>query len=267
MGLRKFKDQLQRTIEFHFPPKRIISLVPSQTELLFSLGLDEEIVGITKFCIHPADQFKRKAKVGGTKVLKLDAIRSLKPDLIIGNKEENERGQIEQLMQEFPVWMSDVNDVGDAMQMIKEVGAVTGKETAANSLVEDIQLEFATLRQLRSPKLKAVYLIWKDPYMVAGAYTFIDDVISRAGWENAISAARYPVITKEELCKIGPDLVLLSSEPYPFADKHIEEFRAICPGSHIRIVDGEMFSWYGSRLLHTPEYLYSLKQQFDTVKS
>lgn len=113
MSTRQFTDQMGRVVSINYPPRRILSLVPSQTELLFDLGLDREIVGITKFCIHPEDKFRTTAKVGGTKKLNLKKIRELKPDLIIGNKEENERDQIEELIGEFPVWMSDINVLKD----------------------------------------------------------------------------------------------------------------------------------------------------------
>ncbi len=267
MALRQFTDQLNRTIEISFPPKRIISLVPSQTELLFTLGLDDEVVGITKFCIHPLEKFKAKPKIGGTKQLNIEAIRKLSPDLIIGNKEENEKEQIEQLMQEFPVWMSDINGLEDALQMIVAIGSLTGKSQPAKTISNNIRTGFEELQKKPANKLKVAYLIWKNPFMIAGKGTFINEMIERTGWENAIGLSRYPEINEQQLNESKPDLILLSSEPYPFTEKHIDEFRAICPKSHIKIIDGELFCWYGSRLMQTPEYLYSLKQQFDTLKT
>lgn len=257
-----FKDHLSRTVSVPFPPQRIISLVPSQTELLFDLGLDEEIVGITKFCIHPADRFKIKTKIGGTKKLNLELIRSLKPDLIIGNKEENDQQQVEALMQDFPVWMSDISNLEEALKMMESVGEITGKADRAiemTSLIRERFKELARFNQDRS--LRIAYMIWKDPLMAAGRETFINDVLERAGWLNAVEKSRYPELSPSELEACSPDLVFLSSEPYPFKEKHLGEFREICPGAKVQIVDGEMFSWYGSRLLSVPAYLQTLSAQ------
>lgn len=260
--MQAFTDQLHRDVLFPFPPKRIISLVPSQTELLFDLGLKDQIVGVTKFCIHPAAGCKLKAKIGGTKKLNTGMIRELQPDLIIGNKEENDQEQIEELMREFPVWMSDILNLDDALNMIRQLGLVTGKEEKARQIAEQINAGFLQLEaQNQDEKRRIAYLIWKDPYMLAGKNTFINDIIERAGWTNAITAERYPELGEEELRSAKPDWIFLSSEPFPFREKHLAEFRTICPAAKIMIVDGEMFSWYGSRLLLTPSYLQTLSAE------
>ncbi|HYK75838.1 MAG TPA: helical backbone metal receptor [Daejeonella sp.] len=260
MQKRTFIDQLNRQVSVCWPPRRIISLVPSQTELLFELGLDEEVIGVTKFCIHPQEKFKTKTKIGGTKKLDMDLIRRLQPDLIIGNKEENEQQQIEQLMQEFPVWMSDIHHLTDALKMIDQLGVLVGKEQTALDLVNQIEKGFVDLSAIQNfeKPLRVVYLIWKNPYMVAAKNTFIDDVIQKAGWKNAFDSKRYPELSAADIQASEPDLILLSSEPYPFKEKHIEEFESICPKAKVMVVDGEMFSWYGSRLLFTPGYLKTL---------
>jgi ABC-type Fe3+-hydroxamate transport system substrate-binding protein len=262
MQHRLFKDQLNRTVSIPNPPLRIISLVPSQTELLFDLGLDEEIVGITRFCIHPAGRCKVKTKVGGTKKLNLDLIRSLKPDLIIGNKEENDQRQIEALMQDFPVWMSDIANLEEALTMMEGVGAITGKAVKAGEMTSLIRERFRKLADLNHDHPQRIaYMIWKDPMMAAGGDTFINDVLERAGWINAVEKSRYPELSSSELKAYSPDLIFLSSEPYPFKERHLAEFREICPDAQVRIVDGEMFSWYGSRLLRVPSYLQTLSAQ------
>src|SRR6476659_6894392 len=177
MQKRMFTDQLRRNIAVNFPPQRIISLVPSQTELLFDLGLDLEIIGITKFCIHPKDKFKSSTKIGGTKKLNLKKIMELQPDLIIGNKEENQKEDIEFLMQHFPVWMSDIVNLNDALEMIKSVGDLVDRADKANEFAKSISDDFTQLKhdvRLSAPK-KALYFIWKDPYMLAGKSTFIDE--------------------------------------------------------------------------------------------
>lgn len=259
MQKRTFTDQMGRQISIPYPPQRIISLVPSQTELLFDLGLDMEIIGITKFCIHPREKFKRSTKIGGTKMLDLLKIRELKPDLIIGNKEENDRTQIEHLMKEFPVWMSDIQVLPEAVDMIKQIGELTGRSEKANVISDDINKQFLNLNK-KQKLVRTAYFIWKDPYMLAGKQTFIDDMLNRAGYENVISDNRYPVINADKLKDLKPELIFLSSEPYPFKDEHVKEVQSICPDARVAIVDGEMFSWYGSRLLLSPAYLRTLRQ-------
>jgi len=257
MAKRSFVDQMQRTVEINFPPKRIVSIVPSQTELLFDLGLSEEIVGITKFCIHPNEQFKQKTKVGGTKTLDFQKIAALQPDLIIGNKEENTRNEIEQLMQQYPVWMSDINDLSNSLNMISMLAELTDKIEAGKQLTDNIQQAFNKL--VPSHDSTVAYFIWKNPYMVAGSDTFIHHILEKAGFRNVFKdLKRYPEITSIQLAEAAPDLIFLSSEPYPFKEKHIEEFTTISPKSIVKVVDGELFSWYGSRIQYTPEYLRKL---------
>lgn len=261
--MRVVTDQMQRTIEVPDVPKRIVSLVPSQTELLYALGLDEEVVGQTLFCIHPADKHQSKPRVGGTKKLKLDKIRELQPDLIIGNKEENERSQIEELEKEFPVWMSDIQQLSDALDMIKRVGDVTGKAAQALHISAAIQEQFQQLKLAVHP-LHVLYLIWRNPFMAAANDTFIGSMISAAGWENVLPAHRYnryPQLTPADIAALDPDVIFLSSEPYPFKEEHVQELKMICPGARLLLVDGELFSWYGNRLLHSVDYLKELNRQ------
>ena len=255
----KHVDQLGRLVEINAQPKRIISLVPSQSELLCYLGLSEQLVGITKFCVHPRDMFKSTEKIGGTKQLKLDKIRALNPDLIIGNKEENERNQIETLAKEFPVWLSDIQTLEEALQMISSIGNVTKTQDRAAHLVQEIKLRFQTLAQLDGPRKKVAYFIWRKPYMVAARATFIDNMLEKSGFQNAFSdLSRYPEISPSLLKQRNPELILLSSEPFPFQEKHLEEFQFFCPKAVIKIVDGELYSWYGSRLLHSAAYFLNL---------
>ncbi len=256
-----FIDQMQRQVALAGPPQRIVSLVPSQTELLFDLGLEKQIVGITKFCIHPREKCKQKTKVGGTKKFNFETIAALHPDLIIGNKEENYQEGIEQLAQHYPVWMSDIFDLQDAQRMMQEVGKITHTKALANELMQEVQQGFESLEQLatNTKPLRVAYFIWRNPMMGVGSDTFIHEMIQCCGWQNVLGeTTRYPEITPEQLQALQPDLILLSSEPYPFKDKHIQEFQALCPGAKILLVDGEMFSWYGSRLRWAPNYFRQL---------
>jgi ABC-type Fe3+-hydroxamate transport system substrate-binding protein len=255
-------DQMGRRVAVPFPPQRIVSLVPSQTELLFDLGLGEKIVGVTKFCIHPAEARAKSAVVGGTKNFNFEKIAALNPDLIIGNKEENYQIGIEQLATKYPVWMSDISNLPDALEMIRRVGFIAGAKEKAESLTEDIAASFTALETAATATEPASvgYFIWRKPYMAAATGTFIDDMLGRAGFRNVFaSQARYPEITAEQLAAAGPQRILLSSEPYPFGEKYMAEFQDICPDAEIEIVDGELFSWYGSRLRKTAAYLSQLR--------
>ncbi len=261
----KFRDQLNRALELHsFPPKRIISVVPSQTELLFDLGLDEEVIGITKFCVHPDSWFHTKTRVGGTKKLNISLIRSLQPDLIIANKEENLQQEVEALANEFPVWTSDINNLEDAYNMITGIGEIVGKQEIAEELIKNIRSNFKDYFSHSgnsNHRPRAAYLIWKDPYMTVGGDTFINSMMKISGYENIFEKeSRYPEISLRQLSTVNCQFLLLSSEPFPFRQKHVEELQAILPESKILLVDGEMFSWYGSRLLQAPAYFNQLRE-------
>ncbi len=238
--------------------KRIISLVPSQTELLWDLGLHEELVGITKFCIHPNEMYTSKTRVGGTKTLDIEKIRLLKPDLIIGNKEENEKEQILALQKEFNVWMSDIYTLNDAYKMILDIGEIVNKKGESEQLVNSIKSSFESIKNYNKTVL---YLIWKDPFMAAGKATFIGDMLGQINLMNVLydSELRYPELTIEQIQQLNPEVVFLSTEPFPFKDKHINELHALLPNAKIKLVDGELFSWYGSRLLKSAEYFNNLE--------
>ncbi len=258
MAVRTFTDMLGREVVINYPPKRIISLVPSQTELLYDLGLEDEVVGITKFCVHPHEWFRNKKRVGGTKTLHIDIIKDLQPDLIIANKEENTKEQIEELAALYPVWISNIQTIDEGLQMIGDVGAIVGKADKAAALVKDISTGFDSLIKAAQPK-RVAYFIWRKPWMSAGGDTFINDMIERIGWTNVLAdKQRYPEIELEELKGKDVELVLLSSEPYPFKEVHIAEIKAVLPHATVKLVDGEMFSWYGSRMKYAVEYMSKL---------
>ncbi len=263
---KAFTDQLGRTIMIDFPPRRIISLVPSQTELLAYLGLEEETVGITKFCVLPEAWYRAKTCIGGTKQLNPQKIDALQPGLIIGNKEENDKEQIEALAQLYPVWLSDVKTLEEALEMIKSIGELTGREEKAGELAGKIRENFDALaRELAGRRRRrAAYFIWREPYYAVGADTFIHDMLLRAGLDNVFAhKTRYPEVSMEELAEARPEAILLSSEPYPFKAQHRKEFRRACPLTAISFVDGQLFSWYGSRLLYSPGYFRKLRERLN----
>jgi ABC-type Fe3+-hydroxamate transport system substrate-binding protein len=230
-------DQMQRSVELTFPLKRIVSLVPSQTELLHYFGLEQEVVAITKFCIHPQNWYVEKQRIGGTKKLNIDQIIALKPDLIIGNKEENTKEDISILEKVVPVWMSDVNSFDAALDFILDIGSLFGKIEIAKTLNTEITSRFQKLETIGQGR-SVLYFIWDEPAYVVGKNTFIDAMISKIGFTNVCKADRYPALA--DLKNINPDFVFLSSEPFPFSENHSKKFQELFPSSKVIFVDGEM---------------------------
>jgi len=253
------KDQLQTVFEFLETPKRIVSLVPSQTELLIDLGLRKQLVGITKFCTHPSFLKKEKTIVGGTKKVNLDTIKALRPDIIIGNKEENTKEIIMSCSKIAPVWVSDIYSISDTLEMIFVLGSIFQKETYATQIIDTITSQLDTFKDFmdkRSTK-KVAYLIWQKPFMVAGRHTFINDLLKVNKFENMVASpiSRYPEMAIADLKKA--DIILLSSEPFPFSEKHVKTLGNITK-KQVMLVDGTYFSWYGSRLQHAFRYFKTL---------
>lgn len=236
---------------------RIISLVPSITELLFDLGLKNQIIGRTKFCIHPSPQVKEIQQFGGTKKLHIEKIIEAKPDLIIANKEENLKSEVEELQKYFNVLVTDISDLEENNEMILEIGRLTNTELKAKEIITEINAEFGSLPSYLN-KPTCLYLIWKEPLMSIGKDTFIHKMLDYAGFENIYSKeTRYPVVDSNS--SINPDYVFLSSEPFPFKEKHIAEIQKCFPNAKCVLVDGEMFSWYGSRMKFAPKYFLELR--------
>lgn len=253
----EFTDQFGTTISLTAIPQRIVSLVPSQTELLYDLGLDDRVVGITKFCVHPASWRHLKTIVGGTKVFHFDVIDALSPDLIIGNKEENYQEGIRNLKQHYPVWMSDISTMDDALAMITSIGDLTRSETQATQIISEIRTSFN--QPFHLPNLRVLYLIWSNPWMGAGSSTFINEMLQRIGLMNVLAdSPRYPELSEDVIRSLSPDVVLLSSEPFPFKEQHRQALAQLLPSSSFVFVDGEMFSWYGSRLIKAAQYFRHL---------
>jgi len=258
--LKSFVDHLGRKVELDFPPKRIISSVPSQTELLADLGLEEEVVGITRFCNHPKDWKRKKTIIGGTKRLDQNKISSLNPDLIIGNKEENVKPQVEEIAKNFPFWISDVNCFDDNQKLIKDIGKLCNRITEAEVLCTRIENVCSTIRGTQKNPKRVAYFIWRNPFMVAGNNTYINSILEKLGYINVFKHldGRYPKVTLEDLKKVEIDEVFLSSIPFPFNPIHAQEFNMFLPNLKVTFVDGEVFSYYGSRIAKSEEYLLSL---------
>ena len=235
---------------------RIISLVPSITKTLFDLGLgNHDLVGRTKFCIHPENLVKNIPIVGGTKNLNIDNIKSLKPDLILANKEENTKEQIEELQQFFRVWVSDISNLKDNENFLWELGMTLKQNKKAEEINKKIESIFIQFKGNQTKKV--AYLIWQNPYMTIGGDTFIDEILEKIGFENIFKdQKRYPEINLEDIK--DADYLFLSTEPFPFNEKHVLELQELLPKMKILLVDGEAFSWFGSHIAEYKKYYQTL---------
>ena len=245
------------------PPQRIVSLVPSLTETIDYLSEKEIIVGRTRFCIHPSS-IKNIAQIGGTKNPNIDRIHNLNPDLIIANKEENRKEDIALLANRYPVWLSEISDYKSMIKDMDEMGRVIQESINAQKLIEAMAAGRSSIKKDKTHRV--AYFIWKDPWMTVGADTYIHDTLNACGLINVFSdKMRYPEVSLSELKDRNPDFVLLSSEPFPFKKKHIKEISVNLPSTRTILVDGEMFSWYGSRYLKAIDYFKELTSRMSTL--
>ena len=251
----KTVDQLNNELLFSSFPKRIISLVPSISELLAHYEPYIQLVGVTRFCEYPKRLRTDKVIIGGTKDPDIKKILALKPDLIIANKEENNKVDIDQLNQSSPVWISDINTLDDASKMIKSLEELLGIPLERQIF---LSLEQKLNKSLDNISGTVAYVIWQNPIMIAGHDTYISNWLKKIGLENISNKNRYPEVSFEWLNNNNPDYVFLSSEPYPFKEKNRLEFESLCKHSKIELVDGRMFSWYGKAMLEAPEYFSHL---------
>jgi ABC-type Fe3+-hydroxamate transport system substrate-binding protein len=268
-------------------PGRIISLVPSLTELVFHLGLGQHLVGRTRFCIHPEGEAGGVEIIGGTKNPRIDRIKALNPDIVIANREENRKEDVDAISDFAEVLVTEIATVDEALQEMLRIGKALGRMQQAALLVDEIRREIPGRGHMES--LRALYMIWRDPWMAAGGDTYISDVMQLFALDNVCSGMnRYPQLTEKQIAELDPPVILLSSEPYPFRDKHTRELtdqllivrnnpgngtpRGGAKRSHgpsqqgapqpdeaesaegrpvtpkIVTVDGEWFSWYGPRM-------------------
>lgn len=245
---------------------RIVSLVPSQTELLVDLGLEEAIVGVTKFCEHPKNIKREKTIVGGTKTIHLDKIIALQPTHILCNKEENTKEIVQNCQKIANTHVSDIYNIEDTLALIKAYGHFFLKEKEAEKLNANIKNLLEDFNHFIKEKttLKVAYFIWKDPWMVAGNTTFINYLLEVNKFDNVYKQfSRYPEIELQSLRKVN--VVLLSSEPFPFKEKHINEIKSYTKNAKVLLVNGEYFSWYGSRLLKAFSYFKNLRNSLKEI--
>ncbi|KPL87732.1 helical backbone metal receptor [Ardenticatena maritima] len=242
-------------------PERLVSLVPSTTETLFALGLGDALVGYTRFCVHPADRITPDKWIGGTKNPKIERIVALRPQLVLANREENRREDVEALEAAgVPVWVAEPLTVEAAVADIRTLGALLNRRAQAERLAAEIERKVAEARAAQPPPWRFAYVIWREPWMAAGAETFISNLLALVGGVNVFEG-RYPAFDWETLRAARPDVVLLASEPYPFREEHAAEVRAaLGEGVAVRLVDGELLAWHGVRLREGVPYALQLAQ-------
>jgi ABC-type Fe3+-hydroxamate transport system substrate-binding protein len=242
-------------------PKRIVSLVPSTTETLFALGAGERVVGVTRFCVHPHEARERARIVGGTKNPRIETILALAPDLVLANQEENRREDVEKLRQHVPVEVFYPRDVAQAVTDIRSLGKRVEEPENAEGVAREIERELEALQSMERAMVRYLYFIWRRPYMVAGASTFIEALLAEAGFVNRAprDRGRYPEMEPEEIHRSDADVFLLSSEPFPFVEKHLEEL-----GERSVLADGELLSWHGARLREGLPYVRALAQRLSS---
>jgi ABC-type Fe3+-hydroxamate transport system substrate-binding protein len=255
----QLKDQLGRMLNFEQSPQKIVSLVPSISELLWDMNLQDELVGVTKFCIHPKDLRAEKAIVGGTKNVKIERLMALQPDFVIANLEENTKDEIEAISKLVPTYISDINSIEEMRAFILDMGKICNRELESKSILKKVKETMDGIIPFH-PIRTALYLIWNDPFMSIGNDTFINHMMEKVGYTNCLSnKTRYPVLTESDILELNPSEILLSSEPFPFKENHQIEIQKKFPNSKVKLVDGEAFSWYGSRIFKVKEYLASFK--------
>ncbi len=261
----KYIDATGRALLLPHTPQRIISLVPSLTELLDDMGMERQLVGITRYCVHPPHYKVTKTIVGGTKKVKFDQIKALKPDFILCSKEENTSEMVAELEKIAPVYVSDVNSLQDALDLIKELGLLFDRRTQAAHIIDKINFRLHEFQQtIKDTRIKKVaYFIWANPWMVAASNTFIDDMLRICRFENAYAKYdRYPEIKIKRMRIIAdPEILFFSSEPHDFTDDEVYEVLRSNKKVLTIYVDGQYFSWYGSRLIKAFDHFMQIHKK------
>lgn len=265
-----FTDGLYREIEISAAPKKIVSLVPSITETLYTFGVDRRLVAVTNFCVEPPEALQTKARVGGTKTLDVDGIKALEPDLVIANAEENREEDIRQLVRGgLTVFVTFPRTVAAAVNMMRQIAEFTDSTSKARDILDEAE---ETLNEIRNesrnhPRPRVFCPIWRRPWMTIGADTYMHDFISVCGGRNIFADRhdRYPRVELDEMARRMPEVVLLPDEPYHFMEKHKADFatRAYVPAvrdQRIHVVEGKTLCWYGPRIAKGLRYINGLLQ-------
>ena len=249
----KVEDALGRQFDFDTAPRRIVSLVPSITETLFAFGLDDAVVGATDYCVHPGDRLAQGPRVGGTKNVRVDEVVALEPELVIANREENRRRNVEALeARGLRVFVTYVRTLTEAVRDLGTLGRIMRCHAKAAAIARELDAALAEVGGAPAPRVLA--LIWKKPWMTFNADTFAHDLSSASGGRNpfADAAARYPRISEAELAAVDPEVILLPTEPYAFGEEDRRELGSLdCQAARngrVHVVEGELLSWYGPRM-------------------
>lgn len=257
---------------------RIASLVPSITELLFALGLGNQVVARTGFCVHPEPDVRAVPKVGGTKDVQLDKLRALAPTHVIVNIDENRRDTVEAIRAFVPhVIVTHPCAPEDNVPLYRLLGAIFGRAAQAEALVAALEAGLDALGQAAWPARRVLYAIWQDPWMTVSRDTYISRMLARVNWQTWPAATpevcvdgdcsrpnaageRYPTFRWSDALVRDLDAVLLSTEPYRFTETHADALERQL-GLPVLLVDGEMLSWYGSRAVAGVRYLAGLARE------
>jgi iron complex transport system substrate-binding protein len=239
---------------------RVVSLCPSITETVFALGEGHRLVGRTEYCVQPPKEVSLLPTVGGTKSIRWDVLRDLKPDLILANQEENRREDVEQLRRMgIPVAVFFPKDLQTTANYIRDLATLLGADAGGELMASELE---AMIKHEPVQTANVAYLIWRKPWMVAGEDTFIHSLLEAGGLSNVFAGSEetYPVVTAADLKEANPDLILLSSEPFPFEQKHRMELskETGLPVERFLLVDGQLLSWHGVRTLEGIRYARSL---------
>ncbi|HEY8491449.1 MAG TPA: cobalamin-binding protein [Dehalococcoidia bacterium] len=251
-------DAVGREVLIPYPPRRIVSLVPSLTEALFAFGAGEQVVGVTRFCTEPPEGVAAKAKVGGTKKVQYQAVRDLEPDLVIASAEENRKEDVAPLIiDRIPIFVTLPTTVEEAVQQLRVLARIVGREEEARPVLEDAEAAVAELRAARTarPPVSVFCPVWRRPYVHAGPGTYLHDVLELCGGTNLFAdrPGRYFNVTLEEMADRNPDVILLPDEPFPYGEQHLPEFQAFTQVTAVRegrvhLIDGKLVTWYGPRM-------------------
>ena len=267
-SLTPYRDASGTLVAVPARPTRIVSLIPSVTELLFALGLDDRIAGVTVFCTEPRDRVARMPKVGREKDPDLSRIRALAPDLVIANMEENRRDVVDALRAEgVPVWVTFPRTVVEGIGLVRELGSLTEAEAAAATLARSLEAAHARVlaRVGGRPRARVFCPIWRGPYMTVNRDTYVHDMLWTCGGDNVFAdkPTRYPTVTLDEVRAAAPDVILLPDEPFRFRAVHQADFNSLgdvpaVQAGRVHLVDGKLLSWYGPRIAEAVERLPAL---------
>jgi ABC-type Fe3+-hydroxamate transport system substrate-binding protein len=262
------RDDLGDEVVLTEIPRRIVSLVPSMTETVIDLGAADRLVGITRYCVHPAEVVARIPRVGGTKGFSFEKIASMKPDLVLANKEENRKHHVERLRKTYRVFVSHPRTVEEAVGMVRSIGALTGRSVEASEFAASCDRVLASLEpSVVEPSLRTLCMIWREPWMAAGADTYMNALLARVGFDNVFAPAdgHYPKTTLAEIVERKPDVIILPDEPYAFGaenKEHMERYVKDHGGAARAVLfDGSLLTWFGTRTLKGLQAVYEAKRQ------